>query len=118
MNGKCPDAPSPLTFCEIRSIVEKMRLTEYEKQSILEAVRSVDGDALVWLFGSRTDDTKKGGDIDLAILSQRMNLWDKIHARQKMEDKLGAQKIDIVLSPDGASPFFRLAQSKGVPLNG
>jgi predicted nucleotidyltransferase len=95
-----------------------MRLTDHEKKAILDAVKTVDRGAAVWLFGSRTDDSKKGGDIDIAILSQHMGLWDKIHVRQKIEDALGEQKIDIVLSQDGSSPFFTLAQSEGVRLNG
>jgi predicted nucleotidyltransferase len=95
-----------------------MRLTDYEKQAILDAVKTADSGAAVWLFGSRTDDSQKGGDIDIAILSPRMSLWGKIHVRQKIEDALGEQKIDIVLSRDGSSPFFALAQSKGIRLNG
>jgi predicted nucleotidyltransferase len=46
-----------------------MRITEHEKDVIIEAVKNVDSDAKLWLFGSRTDDNKKGGDIDIAIFS-------------------------------------------------
>jgi hypothetical protein len=37
-----------------------MRITEHEKNVIVEAAKSADPDAKVWFFGSRTDDTKKG----------------------------------------------------------
>jgi predicted nucleotidyltransferase len=50
-----------------------MRITEYEKNTIVDAVKSVDPCARIWLFGSRTDDSKKGGDIDIAILSEKID---------------------------------------------
>ena len=50
-----------------------MRITENEKNVIIDAVKSADSAAQVWLFGSRTDDSKKGGDIDIAILSEKIN---------------------------------------------
>jgi hypothetical protein len=39
----------------------KMRIDNFEKTTITKAVQSIDKDASVWLFGSRTDDRKKGG---------------------------------------------------------
>lgn len=44
-----------------------MRLPETLKSSILKAIHESFGDAEIYLFGSRTDDTKRGGDIDIAI---------------------------------------------------
>jgi len=32
-----------------------MRITEHEKNTIIEAVKAIDPDAKVWLFGSRVD---------------------------------------------------------------
>ena len=43
-----------------------MRLTEFEINVIKQSARDVFGsDVQFFLFGSRVDDTKKGGDIDL-----------------------------------------------------
>jgi predicted nucleotidyltransferase len=95
-----------------------MRITEYEKNAIIEAVRKADPAACVWLFGSRTDDEKKGGDIDIAILSEKISndVMLKIQVRRSICGSIGEQKIDIVASGDGTEAFFRLAVAEGIPL--
>lgn len=47
-----------------------MRLSKRIQNVIKKAVFENFGDVKVYLFGSRTDDTKKGGDIDIAIDTQ------------------------------------------------
>jgi hypothetical protein len=45
-----------------------MRLTQEQQSAIRTAASEAFGaGATVWLFGSRVDDHKKGGDIDLVI---------------------------------------------------
>ncbi len=45
-----------------------MRLNDFQILTILNGVKKICGqNANVWLFGSRVDDTKRGGDIDLYI---------------------------------------------------
>ena len=85
-----------------------MRITEYEKNVIIEAVNSIDPDARVWLFGSRADDSKKGGDIDIGILSSKIGVMEEISVRQKICDNIGEQKIDLVVSKDGQQAFLRI----------
>ena len=94
-----------------------MRISGHERQVLVGAVCKRDPSAKVWLFGSRTDDTKKGGDIDIAVLSPRISRIDKMGIRRDITDTLGEQKIDIVVSADGNSPFFCVAMEKGVRLN-
>ncbi|EFW39114.1 nucleotidyltransferase domain-containing protein [Treponema phagedenis] len=48
-----------------------MRLTEHEKTAILDCIlKHFSEPEQIILFGSRTDDTKKGGDTDLLVQTQ------------------------------------------------
>ena len=95
-----------------------MRITENEKDVIVGAVRKADASAGVWLFGSRTDDGKKGGDIDIGILSQRIGFMEEIEIRQAICDEIGDQRVDIVVSRSGNEAFFRHVVAKGIRLDG
>ena len=44
-----------------------MRLSEFEIKSIVESFNNHFKTGDIYLFGSRTDDSQKGGDIDLYI---------------------------------------------------
>ena len=96
-----------------------MRISEREKTAIVDAVTAVDSNATVWLFGSRTDDEKKGGDIDIAVLSKIIggNVMKQIEVRRLICNKIGEQKIDIVVSDNGGDVFFALAVEEGIRLN-
>ena len=96
-----------------------MRITEHEKNVIIDAVKNTDPDAKVWLFGSRTDDNKKGGDIDIAILSEKIKetVMQEIQVRRFICNRIGEQRIDIVTSAEGKEAFFRLAVEEGIELN-
>jgi predicted nucleotidyltransferase len=96
-----------------------MRITEKEKNVIIDAVKSVDPDARLWLFGSRADDNKKGGDIDIAVLSEKVNkdVMQKIQVNRFICNRIGEQKIDIVTSSNGIEAFFRMAVEEGIELS-
>jgi len=93
-----------------------MRISEREREHILVTVRLFDADARVILFGSRADDAKRGGDIDLLILSRAIGGTEKRRIRGMLCDALGDQRIDIVVSPDAGTPLARIAQETGVAL--
>ena len=95
-----------------------MRIKEYEKDVIVEAVKTMDKDARVWLFGSRVNDAKKGGDVDIAIFSDKINkeVMTKIKVRRFICDRIGEQKIDIVTTSDGKEAIFKLAVAEGIEL--
>lgn len=77
-----------------------MRLSRYEIDTINILAKKYFGqDAKVSLFGSRTDDRKKGGDIDLFIKNDdetRLTLMAKIHFLAALKSKIGERKIDVV----------------------
>ena len=51
----------------------------------------------ILLFGSRTDDKKKGGDIDLLILSDEKLKFNQIsNFRFDLQKQIGDRKIDIL----------------------
>ena len=93
-----------------------MRLKDFEQVAILSTVKCLDKNARVYLFGSRVDDTKKGGDIDLLVMSDMLTSDDKRSIKMKLHDLLGEQKIDIVLAVDDSDPFVKLALATGVEL--
>lgn len=45
-----------------------MRLPEYIKTELLNAANCAFGNAKLLLFGSRVDDSKRGGDFDIAVV--------------------------------------------------
>ena len=55
-------------------MVKKVRLKEGEIETIKGVILSFDPDAEIVLFGSRTDLGKKGGDIDLLVVSKKNRL--------------------------------------------
>jgi len=93
-----------------------MRLKDFEQIAILSTIKCLDQNARVYLFGSRVDDTKKGGDIDLLVMSDSLTREDKRTIKIKLYELLGEQKIDIVLAVDDSEPFVKLALKTGVKL--
>jgi predicted nucleotidyltransferase len=55
-----------------------MRLTEIEISSIKNIILSVDNHADIYLYGSRVDDAKRGGDIDILVISKSIDFNDKL----------------------------------------
>ncbi|HWQ67094.1 MAG TPA: nucleotidyltransferase domain-containing protein [Methanospirillum sp.] len=93
-----------------------VRLSLHEIEVIRSVVRTIDPSARIVLFGSRTDNTKKGGDIDLLIISSSLRGQDKRIIRMNLCSQLGEQKIDIIVSNDISAPFVRIALQGGVDL--
>ena len=95
-----------------------MRLTEFEINAIKQSAHEVFGaNAQVFLFGSRVDDAKKGGDIDLYIKTEAgKDFKHKIRFLLALEQKIGEQKIDVVFAEDEARPIEQQAISTGVLL--
>jgi predicted nucleotidyltransferase len=79
-----------------------MRLTPQEQEAIIRTFREVFGpNDHLWLFGSRMDDTKRGGDIDLYVESA-LTVDEAFDAKmtflREVQQIIGEQKIDVVLN--------------------
>ncbi len=93
-----------------------MRLDYQEQSTIRDAIHQADAEAMIYLFGSRTNDTAKGGDIDLLVLSKTINLMAKLEILTQLHQRLGERKIDIAVYPDTMRPFPRMVMQTGVLL--
>lgn len=99
-----------------------MRLTPEEAGIIRCQVGRVFGaDARVWLFGSRVDDARRGGDIDLYV-EYAPRVEDEFQRVLELDDELqmqlGEQRIDIVAWAPGKArqAIHDVARGTGVPL--
>ncbi len=94
-----------------------MRLSKFEQQTIKQSIYALDANAKVVLFGSRTNDAARGGDIDLLIISNNLKPQQLGKIRWQLWEKLGEQKIDLVLSDTQLSnTFARAVFQKGIIL--
>jgi len=93
-----------------------MRLSPKEVKAIVDVFRPylepVSGE--LFLFGSRADDSKLGGDIDLLVVvdgALRETLRDQtVRIRDQIHQRIGEQRIDITFtSREGMreDPFLR-----------
>ncbi len=99
-----------------------MRLTPSQAKVTKNTVERVLGiPCRVWLFGSRADDLRRGGDIDLMveteeILDNRADTICRLYGALIMA--LGDRQLDIVLKDarTGDAPIFEIARRTGVML--
>jgi uncharacterized protein len=91
-----------------------MRLTDEERKAIIEVITRFDNQAEVYLFGSRSDDTKKGGDIDLLVISDKLDKPALFSIEEEIFKRIEEQKIDFVLSgKDVKNKFAKMILKKG-----
>jgi len=99
-----------------------MRLTDTEVAAIKECATVVFGrDAEIRLFGSRADDRRRGGDIDLHVVAhdpERVGLENEIRFLVMLKDRIGDQKIDVIVRGPSEIPctIDRIALDTGIPL--
>jgi uncharacterized protein len=97
-----------LSTSEIEEIIKAIEAVVLEKKIALSGMS-------LFLFGSRCDLSKKGGDIDLLIeslSSQKNSLTDlKLTFLVKIKEAIGDQKIDVLIrsKQDPLEPFEKVA---------
>ena len=101
-----------------------MRLTSQQQATVRATVAETFGsDAQVRLFGSRVDDSKRGGDIDLLVTTNERDVQALMRAEiallTKLQNQLGEQKIDLLLdypSRQVRPPILGIAMQTGILL--
>ncbi|NRQ43248.1 nucleotidyltransferase domain-containing protein [Rheinheimera sp. YQF-2] len=98
-----------------------MRLSKQQADMITVEAKDIFGpNARVKLFGSRMDDNKRGGDIDLLVelphpVMQPVLASARLEAR--LMQVLGLQKIDVIVSaPNIASTPIHAVAAQGIVL--
>lgn len=99
-----------------------MRLTPHQARTIRETVAAALGPGTrVALFGSRTDDQARGGDLDLLVevdrpLENRAATASRLAAQ--LQIRLGDQRIDILLIDPRTTPqpIHEVARRQGIAL--
>jgi predicted nucleotidyltransferase len=99
-----------------------MRLTPVQIDTIKTTAQAVLGECVkVTLFGSRVDDSAKGGDVDLMIeLGRPLSEPALISARiaSKISRAMHGRKVDVLLKAPNLleQPIHRIATQRGITL--
>lgn len=93
-----------------------MRLTPGEVRAIRDEVARLDPDAEVYLFGSRTDDQARGGDVDLWVRSGRIGYEDGLRLKIRIEERLGDRHVDLVVNAGEDHPLASVVAETGIRL--
>ncbi len=90
-----------------------MRLSLEEKSSIESVLRAADPAAVVRLFGSRADDSKRGGDIDILFETTRaMQLKDRLLLQYRVSAACDVQVDLLIKTPeDEETPIIKIARN-------
>ncbi|MCW4153017.1 nucleotidyltransferase domain-containing protein [Halomonas sp. 18H] len=96
-----------------------MRLNKQQRQLILDITRQIVGhDVEARLFGSRLDETRRGGDLDLLLISSKpIALLARAELKQALEARLQLP-VDILTYTQEAEPTpfqsIALQQSRSI----
>jgi predicted nucleotidyltransferase len=83
----------------------------------VQTVHRLDPGAKMYLFGSRTKDNVKGGDIDIALHSNKLSIRDKVEIKYQFFKEFGEQKIDIILIDNPEQPFWNVIKNESILLS-
>ena len=95
-----------------------MRLTADEITAIREETGRLDPKAEVYLYGSRVDDTARGGDVDLLVVSDTLSFREVLRLRTGILERIGWQQLDLVVRRRDQldEPLAAMAQETGLKL--
>ena len=96
-----------------------MRINSEQIKTITEITHSVAGsDAQVWLYGSRLQDDRLGGDIDLMIQTHLpLSLMERAKIKSRLESILDRPVDVLATTLDSTRPFVEIARAQAVRLD-
>jgi predicted nucleotidyltransferase len=94
-----------------------MRLSTEQTEIIKSIIaREISSDAKIWLFGSRTDDSRRGGDIDLFVETGHPDFQGELRCKISIEDAVDLHVDLVVATPDDQRPIACIAKTEGLRL--
>ena len=96
---------------------KRVRLKDWEINVIKKVIKSFDKNAKIYIYGSRTDLKKRGGDIDILVISKNIPLERQLKLKAKLIKFLGDRKIDLlVVKNKNETIFTELIYSQAVEI--
>lgn len=99
-----------------------MRISIEQAKLMADAARQIFGtDTRLRLFGSRLDDSARGGDVDLLLESDRPVTEPALLAARlasKVSRQMGGRRVDVVVSAPNLqqTPLHEIAHREGILL--
>jgi len=97
-----------------------MRINNKDKNKIIEYARFYFGSQIkLYLFGSRMDDNKKGGDIDLYLETEtEIDLQLQINFLTAIYKNITQRKVDLIIKMPNSKPLaiYKTAKQEGILL--
>ena len=96
-----------------------MRLLQSDVDIIKTILLSKISDAKIFLFGSRVDDSKRGGDIDIFVNTlQNITLRDELSLLSSLEIKGISRKVDLIIQTPTKQKidFFKSIEKEAIVL--
>ena len=97
---------------------EVMRLSAIELTALRSIIGALDPAGCIYLYGSRADDTRRGGDIDVYLQASRpIDLKTRLRTQYRLEVACDTRVDLLVKDPEQAiQPIHQIATEQGVLL--
>lgn len=95
-----------------------MRLSSRELQALRSIIGELDPAGCLYLYGSRVDDSRRGGDIDVYLQASRpIDLKTQLGVQYRLELACDT-RVDLLIQNPGqpAQPIHQIAREQGVLL--
>jgi len=97
----------------------KLRINIEQQEAIKTLAAEFFATSVVFIFGSRTDLSQKGGDIDIYLQTKKKDniLKSKLSFLREFEKLFGEQKVDLLVDNGTKSKeIFEIAKKEGIAL--